>query len=450
MASLWLWVFVSAILMVNGDIEDDFRGLYEVYNDFHLYLGHVSETTRDQYETQSFGIEFDCPSSVAPEKPTSVHRLRPGDFNVIAAVGDSLSTAYAADASIFLPIMLNYWGVSASIGGDQSVSSVGTLPNILRKYNPDILGYSTGEGIVFTQPKSKSFNRAVVGAKAKGLPEQARKLIDDLKDHSDVDMENDWKLITLFIGGNDLCSGCTKETSEPQEYLAYIDEALQMFHDEVPRVLVNLVGVLNAYILPDLDGSLKCDLVHAIVCGCLNKGGGRDAIYVRAKEYQKIVQEHIESGKFDDKEDFTVVYQPFFHNTSIPRHEDGSPDSSYFAPDCFHLSQKGQAAQATANWNGLFEPVGSKRVEWFPGEKLNCPSKEFPYIYTNVNSMPEDLQHDYYQSAVATDQDQTLSQQTLIIAGVIGGVMLVIIVATIVVSITKKRRLSLNASYQRL
>lgn len=76
--------------------------------------------------------------------------------------------------------------------------------------------------------------------------------------------------------------------------------------------------------------------------------------------------------------------------------------------------------------------------------------QEFPYIYTNVNSMPEDLQHDYYQSAVATDQDQTLSQQTLIIAGVIGGVMLVIIVATIVVSITKKRRLSLNASYQRL
>lgn len=81
--------------------------------------------------------------------------------------------------------------------------------------------------------------------------------------------------------------------------------------------------------------------------------------------------------------------------------------------------------------------------------------QEFPYIYTNVNSMPGDLQHDYSQSAVATDQDQTLSQQTLsqqtlIIAGVIGGVMLVIIVATIVVSITKKRRLSLNASYQRL
>lgn len=76
--------------------------------------------------------------------------------------------------------------------------------------------------------------------------------------------------------------------------------------------------------------------------------------------------------------------------------------------------------------------------------------QEFPYIYTNVNSMPGDLQHDYSQSAVATDQDQTLSQQTLIFAGVIGGVMLVIIVATIVVSITKKRRLSLNASYQRL
>nr|XP_054759818.1 phospholipase B1, membrane-associated-like [Lytechinus pictus] len=451
MASLWLWILMSAISIVNGDIEDDFRGLYEIYDDYHLFLGHISETTRDNIESESVGMEFNCPSSVSPEKPTSVHKLRPGDINVVAGIGDSLSTAYAAGAPIFLPVMLNYWGVSASIGGDKSLSSVGTLPNILRKYNPDILGYSTGEGIVFTQPKSKSFNHAVVGAKAKGLPKQARKLIDDLRAHSDVDMENDWKFITLFIGGNDLCSGCSKETSEPQEYLAFIDETLRIFHDEVPRAIVNLVGVLNAYILPELDGSLKCNLVHSIVCSCLHKDGGKEAIYERAKEYQRVVQEHIESGKFDDKDDFTVVYQPFFHETSIPKHADGSPDSSYFASDCFHLSQKGQAAQATANWNGLFEPVGSKRLEWVPGEKLNCPSVEFPYIYTNVNSKSDGLQHGYYQSDVNENPNQKLSKQTVIIVGVIGGVMLVIIIAAIVVRISKKpNRLSLNGSYQRL
>ena len=33
------------------------------------------------------------------------------------------------------------------------------------------------------------------------------------------------------------------------------------------------------------------------------------------------MQEVIESGKFDDKEDFTVVYQPFFHDTHIPKKE---------------------------------------------------------------------------------------------------------------------------------
>jgi phospholipase B1 len=42
------------------------------------------------------------------------------------------------------------------------------------------------------------------------MPEQALDLINKLNAHPEVDMANDWKLMTLFIGGNDLCAVCRR------------------------------------------------------------------------------------------------------------------------------------------------------------------------------------------------------------------------------------------------
>lgn len=40
------------------------------------------------------------------------------------------------------------------------------------------------------------------------MPAQANLLVERMKTEPEVDFENDWKLITLFIGGNDLCDYC--------------------------------------------------------------------------------------------------------------------------------------------------------------------------------------------------------------------------------------------------
>ena len=40
------------------------------------------------------------------------------------------------------------------------------------------------------------------------MPYQARLLVDRMKKEPGVDFENDWKVVTMFIGGNDLCSFC--------------------------------------------------------------------------------------------------------------------------------------------------------------------------------------------------------------------------------------------------
>lgn len=64
--------------------------------------------------------------------------------------------------------------------------------------------------------------------------------------------------------------------------------------------------------------------------------------------------------RYDTRDDFTVVLQPFFDHTIIPRKPDGSVDRSFFAPDCFHFSGKAHAASALALWNAMLEPVGKK------------------------------------------------------------------------------------------
>ena len=40
------------------------------------------------------------------------------------------------------------------------------------------------------------------------MPQQARNLVQELQEDRLVNMEVGWKLITMFIGGNDLCRIC--------------------------------------------------------------------------------------------------------------------------------------------------------------------------------------------------------------------------------------------------
>ncbi|KAJ8309462.1 hypothetical protein KUTeg_014336 [Tegillarca granosa] len=72
------------------------------------------------------------------------------------------------------------------------------------------------------------------------------------------------------------------------------------------------------------------------------------------KDYQEALHLLTESGRYDTKDDFTVVVQPFFRETEIPKElNSGDTDLSYFAPDCFHFSVKGQQAAATALWKNM-------------------------------------------------------------------------------------------------
>uniref|UniRef100_A0A0B7ACV2 Phospholipase B1, membrane-associated n=1 Tax=Arion vulgaris TaxID=1028688 RepID=A0A0B7ACV2_9EUPU len=328
---------------------------------------------------------FPCP--VLPPSattPTSVHRLRPSDIKVIAALGDSLTAGRGAQGG--LPgLLVDYRGLSWSIGGDGDYSHIATLPNILRQYNNKLYGYS--EGVASFKSR---LNMAKTGAMSDEILEQAQNLVQRLKDDKHVDIANDWKLITIFIGANDLCDWCIDEDKfSAVNYRRNLEETLDYLFANVPRAFVNLVEILDLEFINILDTTPICKFVHKLVCDCASNPKtpeDRDKLIKLREGYQAVTRQLVSSGRYDSSDNFTVVLQPFYENTTIPLKKTGKPDFSYFGSDCFHFSKKSHVASAEALWNNMIEPVGSKQTSWTPGEVIKCPTEASPYLYTAKNS----------------------------------------------------------------
>ncbi|XP_029350194.1 phospholipase B1, membrane-associated-like [Echeneis naucrates] len=341
----------------------------------------------------NWGSDFSC-SNTAPSNsvPTSAHRIRPADIKVVAALGDSITAGFGAKAKNLIQLLTEYRGVSWSIGGDETLETVTTLPNILKKFNPKIKGVSKGSGKTQT-----GFNMAVSGEKISGIPKQVRLLIDTIKNDSSVDFQNDWKLVTLFIGGNDLCQYCNDRASlSPQNYSHHLMTSLDMLYKEVPRIIVNVLEILEIEGLRRIKSDrLGCNFIQKYVCPCFLLPGEDSPELAELKrinrELQIETQKVVYGGRYDGREDFAVVVQPFFQNSVVPLNADGKPDDTYFSEDCFHFSERGHADMATALWNNMLEPVGEKQTyNNFTNIRNNikCPTEEHPYIFTRFNSLP--------------------------------------------------------------
>ncbi|CAF4396932.1 unnamed protein product [Rotaria sp. Silwood2] len=325
------------------------------------------------------------------ETPTSVHALRPGDIQCVAAMGDSLTAAMGAHAITPIGVLLENRGVSWSIGGDHNYDKVLTLPNILRLYNPQLKGFSTKTSISFLNgqnAKHNGLNVAKSGARSYHMVDQANLLLNLLKEEKICDWNNDWKLITFFIGGNDLCDFCKDLTKhDPANFVGWVRATLDVLYKaNLPRTLINLVPVLDIRPVKELkNGNIVCGLLHKSVCPCAAYPTKEDETIINdwIPKYQQGLVDLVNSGRYDGRDDFTVVVQPFFTQTTPPRKND-KIDFSYFAPDCFHLS-----VAALSLWNNMFESVGTKKTSWHKDEPLECPTTDHPYIYTRKNSVPQ-------------------------------------------------------------
>ncbi|CAG5109390.1 Similar to PLB1: Phospholipase B1, partial [Cotesia congregata] len=98
--------------------------------------------------------------SLSPIPPDSVHKLRPGDIDVIGGLGDSL--------------------VAAS--GALEEFAIGT----------------------FIEARGAKLNVAFPVAATEDALHQAKILIKRIKSNSKIDIKKHWKLVTIFFGANDI------------------------------------------------------------------------------------------------------------------------------------------------------------------------------------------------------------------------------------------------------
>ncbi|KAB0361845.1 hypothetical protein FD754_006001, partial [Muntiacus muntjak] len=299
-----------------------------------------------------------------------------------------LYTAVGARPSNSSDLPTSWRGLSWSIGGDGDLGTHTTLPNILKKFNPNILGFSTG-----TREETAGLNVATEGARARDMPAQARDLVERMKTRPEINLQKDWKLITLFIGSNDLCHYCdNQEARSAEEYVKYIRQALDILYEQLPRTFINVVEVME---LADLhqgqDGKCGIPLAAQSNCTCLQGSQENLPEMQELKTVNWDFQSALStlSYQYLQREDFAVVVQPFFQNTLVPLNKRGGADLTFFSEDCFHFSEHGHAEMAIALWNNMLEPVGHKTTSnnfTYSRTKLKCPSAENPYLRTLKNS----------------------------------------------------------------
>uniref|UniRef100_A0A8R1I8R7 Uncharacterized protein n=1 Tax=Caenorhabditis japonica TaxID=281687 RepID=A0A8R1I8R7_CAEJA len=170
-----------------------------------------------------------------------------------------------------------------------------------------------------------------------------------------IDINKDWKLVSLWIGTNDV--GTLGYGDEPpiskETYKSEIEQGLKYLKENLPRTIVSIIGMFPAQLLQEASSILKTGKR-------MRDETNQKKLDSLSNDYRNASFEIQDEGNFNTKE-FTVVVQPFATEySSVYVDRIGNYNSSFYAVDLFHLSKLGHAILAKHYWQNLFEPVGKK------------------------------------------------------------------------------------------
>lgn len=201
------------------------------------------------------------------------------DIKVIGALGDSITAGFGIDG--FWGGFTENRGRSWAMGGDEKVSS---LASFVRRYSPSVQGPSVGSHLVEVcadyfcpsahVPSIDNLNAAQSGAWVQNLPDQATWLIKQMGANPKISYNNDWKLITVLIGANNLCASCI-DSINPYDTAAEFGTSLDLTLATlatIPRTFVNVVQIFNLSSVYEVSSKVSyCNIVHGdfpLECEC--------------------------------------------------------------------------------------------------------------------------------------------------------------------------------------
>ncbi|KAI9362779.1 hypothetical protein BD770DRAFT_315966 [Pilaira anomala] len=331
------------------------------------------KNTTDLYNGTEVPIDIGCPFlTPRTEAATNVHDLRPDDIKLVIGLGDSVMAGFAAkgiqDETFFtIKNLYENRGISFAMGGDPDAM---TMPNILNYYSHDLYGASKGDHIISIcfgnqicpkgqyRPKIDVLNAAQSGARSLNLFHQLDYIEDELEElyESGLASPTDWKLLTFFIGSNDICHSCTEITSLPPAFSVNALAAVERIRTSMSNVLVQIVGMMRvqdiviqssnyvAYCQPIKGSSF---IGHDHECECSHSDTNRTIMSDVFPHYNTALEgiaEHYKSISDETQSTFAVVYQPLLVDIM------SFPIEAISNIDCFHPSALAHAWLSKMYW----------------------------------------------------------------------------------------------------
>lgn len=327
---------------------------------------------------------FTWPCAPLPPMPkaTDVRHLRASDIKVVMALGDSMTAGFAMrgepayDVWDLFNSLMEFRGSVFSVGGDAGFV---TLPNFLAKYSGAVpVGASVGTSLPLDAlkwhghivephvPDVDRLNAAQSMAKIDACPAQVDYLVDQLQKYDangTISFDNDWKLLTILIGANNVCGSCGGGSIHDPVYFGQtLDAVVAKVVNEIPRVFVNIVTMFNiSQVYTVHEKSLYCramwDTFAAHECGCLtdqNNATARQIMDEHSVAFNQQIFNVAQKYAAMLNDTFTVVAQPFTSNMAITETDELS------ALECFHPGLLANEGFTVALWANMQQPVGKK------------------------------------------------------------------------------------------
>ncbi|KAI8059301.1 hypothetical protein BC940DRAFT_282062 [Gongronella butleri] len=346
------------------------------------------------------GVPLAIPCPPLPPRPTPkrVSDLRADDIRAVIGIGDSVMAGFGADGIqnqrfISMSTLHEARGVSFAMGGDQGVV---TLPNLIHYYSHQLIGPSVGDQ-VFTvcfgefcplgqyKPEIDQLNGAQSGARSMDINHELDYLLDQLDAAYKAKKlaRTDWKLLTFFMGSNDLCHACAVNTSMPDPFGIDVQQAMERIRMNIPNVLVQVIGLLRideifvdtqAYPTYCRPFKQKNFVLHDHECMCAHSVANRTLMANLMPQFNAKLQSVVNfyQGPMYSNDTFAVVFHP------LPVNILSFPIQAISNVDCFHPSALAHAWFSKVLWKLMYKPAAQtpQALNFQAQEPIYCPTED--------------------------------------------------------------------------